>query len=39
MLSRGFSEKIRMYEVKKLKSRDWAVSAAFLLIGAFFLWL
>ena len=38
MLSRGFSEKISMYEGRKLKARDWAVSVAFLLSGALFLW-
>jgi len=38
MLSRGFSEKISIYEGRKLKARDWAVSVAFLLSGALFLW-
>ena len=39
MLSRGFSDDIRIYGVRKLLARDWAAGAAFLLCGILFLWM
>lgn len=39
MLGRGFSEDIRIYGVRKLQTRDWAVGVAFSLVGMFFLWM
>jgi len=39
MLGRGFSDDIRIYGVRKLQTRDWAVGVAFSLVGMFFLWM
>lgn len=39
MMSRGFSDSIRIYEVRGLQIRDWALGATFFFIGALFLWL
>ena len=39
MISKGFSEEIRFYEPKRLKSRDYAAAGVFLLAGGFFLWM
>ena len=39
MVGRGFSDNIRIYGVRKLQPRDWAVGMAFFLVGVFFLWM
>jgi cobalt ECF transporter T component CbiQ len=39
MLSRGFSDNIKIYGLKKLCARDWTTGAIFLIIGIVFLWI
>lgn len=39
MISRGFSDKIKIYGVKKLYVRDWVTGITFLLTGVLFLWM
>lgn len=39
MLSRGFSEDIKIFGAKKLRAQDWTVGFAFFLIGILFLWM
>ena len=39
MLSKGFSEDIKLYEPKKLNSRDMVSGALLFLIGVFLLWI
>jgi cobalt ECF transporter T component CbiQ len=39
MVSRGFSDSIRIYGFKKLSAKDWSVGVSLFLIGIFFLWI
>lgn len=39
MLSRGFSEEVKLYESKKLGSRDIVTGVLLLIAGVFFLWI
>jgi len=39
MLSRGFSDRIKIYEVRKLKARDWAMAVILMGVGILFLWM
>ena len=39
MLSRGFSDNIKIYGAGKLHAQDWVTGAAFFLIGILFLWM
>jgi cobalt/nickel transport system permease protein len=39
MLSRGYSNDIKIYGVKNLEARDWATGAVLLLVGVLFLWI
>ena len=39
MLSRGFSNNIKFYGVKKLQARDWVAGAVLFLVGVLFLWI
>jgi cobalt/nickel transport system permease protein len=38
MLSRGFSDGIKIYEVRELHARDWTMGGIFLFVGVLFLW-
>jgi cobalt ECF transporter T component CbiQ len=39
MLSKGFSEDIKLYEARKLASHDFIAGGVLLIIGVFFLWI
>jgi cobalt/nickel transport system permease protein len=39
MLSRGFSNSIKFFGVKKLQIRDWVAGAVLFLVGVLFLWI
>ena len=39
MFSRGFSDNIKIYGVKKLCARDWFTGVIFFLVGILFLWM
>jgi energy-coupling factor transporter transmembrane protein EcfT len=39
MVSRGFSDHIKIYGVRKLRVRDWVTGGALVIVGALFLWM
>jgi energy-coupling factor transporter transmembrane protein EcfT len=39
MLSRGFSDRIKIYGVRKLQARDWAMAVILMGLGVLFLWM
>jgi cobalt/nickel transport system permease protein len=39
MLGRGFSNNIKFYGVRKLRTRDWVLGAVLFLVGVLFLWI
>jgi energy-coupling factor transporter transmembrane protein EcfT len=39
MVGRGFSDRIKIYGIKKLNSRDWLAAGAFTAVGVLFLWM
>jgi len=39
MQSRGFSDNIKIYGVRKLRTRDWITGVIFSLVGVLFLWM
>jgi len=39
MLSRGFSDRIEIYGVRKLLARDWAMAVILIWVGVLFLWM
>jgi len=39
MLSRGFSDRIKIYGVRKLQARDWAMAVILMGVGNLFLWM